>query len=153
MPRADFAFHHPFRVRWSETDAQGVVFNARYLDYADIAITEYYRQVGLRDEYIDGSIEFHVRKAEVIFELPIMPDEMIEVMARTTRIGNSSMTQQVEIHGVRDTDGDGGADDLRASVELVYVHVDLETHRPLELPENLKEKFTAFDARAKEKQS
>ena len=49
MPKADFAFHHRFRVRWSETDAQGVVFNARYLDYSDIAITEYWRAAKLRE--------------------------------------------------------------------------------------------------------
>ena len=46
MSRSDFAFSHRFRVRWSEVDPQAVVFNARYLDYADIAITEYYREVG-----------------------------------------------------------------------------------------------------------
>jgi len=149
MARKDFAFHYPFRVRWSETDAQGVVFNARYLDYADVAITEYYRKTGFRDEYVDGEIEFHVRKADVLFEAPIMPDEMIEVMARTTRLGNSSLTQLVEIHGVCDD----GADDLRATIELVYVHIDLETHRPIPLPLWLGEKFTTFDAKAQETQS
>ena len=46
MSRSDFSFTYQFRVRWSEVDPQAVVFNARYLDYADIAITEYYRAVG-----------------------------------------------------------------------------------------------------------
>jgi acyl-CoA thioesterase FadM len=54
MARGDFAFHHSFRVRWSETDAQGVVFNARYLDYADVAVTEYWRAVQFR-KYADGA--------------------------------------------------------------------------------------------------
>jgi len=142
MPRSDFAFHHRFRVRWSETDAQGVVFNARYLDYADVAITEYWRAVGFRELLEEEALEFHVRKAVVLFEAPIMPDEMIEVMARTTKIGNSSMTQLVEIHGMRKD----GRDDLRASIELVNVHVDLEAHRPMTLPDQVGKLFTDFDA-------
>ncbi len=142
MPLSNFTFRHQFRVRWSETDAQGVVFNARYLDYADVAITEYWRAAGLRELLGAQAFEFHVRKATVLFEAPIMPDEMIEVMARTLKIGNSSMTQLVEIHGVS---ADGG-DDLRASIELVSVHVDLETHRPMALPDRVGKLFTDFDA-------
>ena len=146
MSKTDFAFHHPFRVRWSETDAQGVVFNARYLDYADIAITEYWRAVGIRQRYPDDPFEFHVKKATVTWYAPIKPDEMIEVMARTLAIGRTSMTQFVEIHGANDS----GADDLRAEVELVSVHVDLATHRPVPLPAWVESEFSAFDAQVKE---
>jgi acyl-CoA thioester hydrolase len=144
MSRSDFAFHHRFRVRWSETDAQGVVFNARFLDYADVAITEYYRAVGLRTLYPEVPLEFHVKKATVLWSAPIKPDEMIEVMARTTACGRTSVTQYVEIHGVRED----GADDLRCGVELVSVHVDLATHTPAPLPEWLPTAFAAFDANA-----
>lgn len=139
MARSDFAFHHRFRVRWSETDAQGVVFNARYLDYADIAITEYWRAVGVREQQADDPLEFHVKRATVTWFAPIMPDEMIDVMARTVAIGNTSFTQFVEIHGAGETD------DLRAQVELVNVHVDLSTHRPMPLPTWLGPLFRRFD--------
>ena len=144
MARADFAFHHRFRVRYGEVDPQGVVFNARYLDFADIAITEYYRAVGFRDLYSDGALEFHVKRATVTWEAPVVADELIDVMARTTRSGTTSITQLVEIHGVNDDD----ADDLRAAIELVNVHVDLATHRPKPLPEWLAPAFAAFDATA-----
>lgn len=140
MARADFAFFERFRVRWSETDAQGVVFNARYLDYADIAITEYWRAVRIRENHPGTPLEFHVKRATVTWSAPIKPEEMIDVMARTTAIGRTSFTQFVEIHGA------GDADDLRAEVELVNVHVDLTTHRPLPLPEWLGPAFRAFDS-------
>ncbi len=145
MAKSDFAFHHQFRVRWSETDAQGVVFNARYLDYADIAITEYWRAAGIRLVDRAEPLEFHVKKATVIWFAPIMPDEMIEVMARTVKTGRTSMTQMVEIHGA-DAAGDN---DLRAEVELVSVYVDLDTHRPMVLPQWVPGLFAAFDARAR----
>ncbi len=35
-----------FRVRYNECDAQHVVFNARYGDYVDIAMTEFMRALG-----------------------------------------------------------------------------------------------------------
>ncbi|MEP7351277.1 MAG: thioesterase family protein [Sphingorhabdus sp.] len=145
MPKADFAFHHRIRVRWSETDAQGVVFNARYLDYADIAITEYWRAAKLRERAGDEPLEFHIKKATVTWFAPIMPDELIDVMARTLAMGRTSMTQQVEIHGSRDD----GTEDLRATVELVSVLVDLPTHRPRPLPEWIGPVFAEFDAAAR----
>jgi acyl-CoA thioester hydrolase len=139
MLLTDYVFRHSFRVRWSETDAQGVVFNARYLDYADIAITEYWRAVGLRALHPGEPLEFHVARATVNFRRVIKPDEMIIVTARTISTGRTSMTQQVAIFGV------GGDDDLRADIDLVSVHVDLATHRPTPLPDLVAATFAAFD--------
>lgn len=143
MSRSDFSFTYQFRVRWSEVDPQAVVFNARYLDYADIAITEYYRAVGFRAHHPDEPLEFHVKRAIVTWHKPIEADEMIDVMARTERSGTTSMTQLVEIHGANAE----SADDLRAEIELVNVHVDLATHRPIPLPDSLPLAFAAFDNR------
>jgi acyl-CoA thioester hydrolase len=144
MARCDFAFHHRLRVRWSETDAQGVVFNARYLDYADVAITEYWRAVKFLEKAKGTPLEFHIKKATITWFAPIKPDELIEVMARTLATGRTSMTQLVEIHGATDD----GSDDLRAIVDLVSVHVDLGEHRPIPLPDWVANTFAEFDRRA-----
>lgn len=92
----------------------------------------------------DQPLEFHVKKATVLWHAPIFPDEMIEVMCRTTKIGRTSITKLVEIHGFRED----GVEDLRAEVELVSVFVDLESHRPMVLPEWIKDVFLNFDAKA-----
>lgn len=140
-PSLAFPFAHQFRVRWSETDAQGVVFNARYLDYADIAVTEYWRAVNFRTP--DGPpFEFHVVRADVEFKKPIYPDELIEVRARTDRFGNTSMDMTIEIHGTN------APDDLRAVIREVHVHVDLSSHKPIPIPQMMKDRFAAFDAAA-----
>jgi acyl-CoA thioester hydrolase len=139
MLLSDFAFTHSFRVRWSETDAQGVVFNARYLDYADVAITEYWRRVGFREAHPEAPLEFHVARATVNFRKPITPDEMLRVAARATGFGRTSLTYEVAIFGAR------GDDDLRATVDLVYVHVDLATHCPTPFPDWLPAAFADVD--------
>jgi acyl-CoA hydrolase len=74
---------------------------------------------------------------------------MIEVMARTIATGRTSMTQFVEIHGLTED----GSDDLRATVDLVSVHVDLDVHRPIPLPDWVKGVFTVFDSQATNMQS
>lgn len=142
MPQTDFKHRHRFRVRYSEGDQQGVVFNARYLDYGDIAVTEYWRAVGFRFVGADA-MEFHVARAEVDYKKPIYPDEMIDLWTRTERLGNSSMTVLTEIHGANDE----GRDDLRAVIREVQVHVDLAEHRPMPIPDAVKDRFVAFDAR------
>ena len=139
MPLTDFKFCHRIRVRYGEVDQQGVVFNARYLDYGDIGVTEYWRAVGFRFTDADA-MEFHVARAEVDFKKPIYPDEQLAIWVRTERIGNSSMTVLIEVHGA---DGD----DLRAIIREVQVHVDLATHRPIAIPNAVKARFVEFDAR------
>ena len=56
MSREQFWFFHPFRVRYSEIDGQGVVFNAHYLTYFDTTITEYFRALGY-DQYADAKAD------------------------------------------------------------------------------------------------
>lgn len=138
MARVDFAHHTRIRVRWSEVDPQAVVFNARYLDYADVAVTEYWRAVRAAGLWNDEPVECHVAKAEVNFRKPIHADEELDLMARTSRFGNTSMTTLVEIHGA-------DAEDLRASIELVAVHIDLSDHRPRPLPDSVRAALTTFD--------
>lgn len=143
MTFAGFAFRYRFRVRWSEVDPQGVVFNARYLDYGDLGITEYWRAVNFRGEGGAGAMDFHVAHAEVDYRKPIKPDELIDIWCRTERFGNSSMTVLMELHGA----GTNG-NDRRAEIREVQVFVDLETHTPRPIPEAVKGCFAAFDAQA-----
>ena len=122
-------FTHRFRVRYAEVDPQSVVFNSRYLEYADLLITEPWRARGVHFAG-DDSLEFHVVRAEVDFRSPIRVDEWVEGRAWTDRVGTSSVTTRIELHG---TDDDA-EQDLRASIVLVHVHVDLASGQPMPIP-------------------
>lgn len=137
MARADFRFAHSFRVRYSEVDPQAVVFNSRYLEYADFAVVEYWRAVGIKTG-TGGWPEFHVGRATVTYRKPIRLDEMIDALARIERFGTASMTTRIELHGA-------DAEDLRAEIELVYVCVDLETGKSQPIPDAFRAKFVAYD--------
>lgn len=130
-------FRHRFRVRYAELDPQSVVFNSRYLEYADLMLTEYWREIGLH--YTDSdALEFHAVKAIVEFRKPIRADEMIEGRMWTEKVGNSSVTTKLELHGTED-----GGDDLRATIELVHVHVDLGSGSPQPIPAEARARLLA----------
>lgn len=125
-------FSHTFRVRYAEVDPQSVVFNSRYLEYADVLVTEFFRDA--RSRGMPADVEFHVRKAEVDYIAPIRLDELIEGRMTIEGIGNSSMKQLITLHGAED-------DSLRAEIRLLAVHVDLPKGRPTPVPNSVRQAF------------
>jgi acyl-CoA thioester hydrolase len=144
MARADFRFAWAKRVHYPEIDAQAVVYNSRYLEYFDIALTEYWRAVGLYDHTpVAGGLEFHLARALVEYKAPIGLDEQILICCRTARIGNSSMTVALEIHGLNSA----GGEDLRATGETVQVHVAEARGAPATIPDWIVDLFEAYEGR------
>jgi acyl-CoA thioester hydrolase len=134
MSREQFWFFHPFRVRYSEIDGQGVVFNAHYLTWFDTTITEYFRALGY-DQYADAQktgIDFHIVKSLIEYKAPIRFDWEIEVGARVARIGNSSLSFELAIFP-------RGGDDALATGEIVWVYTSQQTHRPHPIPGSMRE--------------
>ena len=131
--REEFWFHFPFRVRYSEVDAQSVVFNAHYLTYFDTAITEYFRALGYDylGEVARSGIDFHTVKSLVEYKAPIRFDEDIDVCVRVARIGRSSIVLVLAIFAK-------GSDELRATGEIVWVATDQKTHQSVAVTEELR---------------
>jgi acyl-CoA thioester hydrolase len=134
MSRDRFWFFHPFRVRYSEIDGQGVVFNAHYLTYFDTTITEYFRALGY-DQFADAKasgVDFHVVKSVIEYKAPILFDQELDVAARVVRIGNSSLVLELGIFA-------RAADDLFATGEIVWVNTDQKTHRPVAIAQPIRD--------------
>ena len=96
---ADFRHRMPLRVRWAEVDKQGVVFNAHYLLYCDVCVTEYWRAAGVRypDDFAAQGSDLFVRKSTVEYFSAAYYDDELEVCGRIARLGSSSMRFVVEI--------------------------------------------------------
>jgi acyl-CoA thioester hydrolase len=137
LMREEFWFHFPFRVRYSEVDAQAVVFNAHYLTYFDTAITEYFRALGYDylGEVARTGIDFHTVKTVVEYKAPIRFDEDIEVCVRVARIGRSSINLALAIFA---KGSEKGAEDLRATGEVIWVATDQKAHKPVAVAEDLR---------------
>jgi acyl-CoA thioester hydrolase len=133
MSREQFWFFHPLRVRYSETDRQGVVHNAHYLMYFDTTITEYFRALGY-DQQADAEqtgVDFHVVKSLIEYKASVRFDQEIDVGARVARIGNSSLVFELAIF-LKD-----GMDALVIG-EIVWVYTSQQTHRPVTIPKSIR---------------
>ena len=100
MSRNIFNFSYSFRVRYSEVDAQGIVFNAHYLTYFDTAMTEYLRHIEYDyvKEVKERNEDFHTVKTLVEYKSPIHFDQIIDVCLKVKKIGTSSLTFYIEVH-------------------------------------------------------
>jgi acyl-CoA thioester hydrolase len=132
--RTEFPFFFPFRVRYSEIDGQGIVFNAHYLTFFDTTITEFMRWLGYdyAGEVKRTGLDFHTVKTLVEYKAPIHFDEEIEIGITAARIGRSSLTFAFGIFGK-------GGDDLRATGEVVWVFTDQKTHQTVPVPDTLRD--------------
>ncbi|TRO95904.1 acyl-CoA thioesterase [Glycocaulis profundi] len=139
--RGDFAFFHPMRVRWGETDPQAIVFNANYFLYFDVAATEYWRAAGidLAADMARHEVETFAVSAHADFFAPARFDDLIEVGVRLDRIGRSSMDFVLGIFR--------GEQPLTAG-RLVYVWTTAGADpRPVPPPEDLVARMRALEAR------
>src|SRR4026209_2789972 len=99
MARQEFRFSYGLRVRWAEVDMQGIVFNGHYLTYFDVAITEYWRALGLPypQTTADTGGELYTVRASVEYHAPARYDDELELCVRCARIGRSSLAFVLQI--------------------------------------------------------
>ena len=85
-------FVHELRVRYAECDAQGVVFNAHYLAFTDIGMTELWRVAfGSYDAMLEKGFDIVVADAQLRFLGPARFDDLLTVEVEVARLGNTSI--------------------------------------------------------------
>ena len=95
-------FVHALRVRYNECDPQGVVFNANYLTYIDLTMTELWRELGGYQAMVDAGVDMVVAEARVRYRAPLRFDDEFEVHATIATLDEDSMTTALTL--VRDGD-------------------------------------------------
>lgn len=136
MAEARHALVHPLRVRWAEADMQGVVFNAHYLAWFDIGITEYLRALFAGDAQLLAQTfdRLFVVKSTLEYRESARFDDLVEVCARCLQIGRTSLEVGFEIRR---------KDRTLVSGSNVYVYtVDA---RPAPVPDELRLRIARFE--------
>jgi acyl-CoA thioester hydrolase len=86
-------FVHRLRVRYSECDAQGVVFNGQYLFLYDVAFTELFREaIGPYDEMVSGGADLVVAEAHLRYLAGARFDDELDIELPIVKLGTTSMT-------------------------------------------------------------
>jgi acyl-CoA thioester hydrolase len=140
MARQEFSFFHTLRVRWSEVDLQAIVFNGHYLNYFDVAFTEYWRETGLPDVIAqsEAGLEIFARKASVEYHAPARFDDVLDIGVRCADIGRSLMRFVLEIYR---------GEDQMVSGEMTYVYADSRVRKSEAVPEKWRDRLHAIEKR------
>lgn len=136
-----FKFKETIRVRFAETDAQGVVWNGNYLTYFDVAMTEYLRAMGLAyQEVVGESLEFVLARFEIDYKAPASFDDHVEIYTGVSRIGNASIAFGFEMFN-----GDNGL--LLTQGQAVYVVLDRRTGATTRVPDRFRQLAGKFEGK------
>jgi acyl-CoA thioester hydrolase len=120
-------FVHELRVRYGECDPQGIVFNANYLLYFDVAFTELWRAaLGSWQEMLEHGVDAVVAEANIQFRAPARYDEELQLHAQVLRLGQTAITTEIDVMR---------GDDLLVQGVLRHVCVATDTWRKTDLPE------------------
>lgn len=139
--KSDFRFHHDIRVRFADTDLQAIVFNSNYLTYYDVAWTEYFRAVGFEwKDLLALGVDTVLARTTMEFKSPGRFDDMLEVCARVSKIGTTSLTFEFEIYVE-------GEERLIGSATSLYVCVDPKSLKSTLVPDVLRSRIEEFEGK------
>jgi acyl-CoA thioester hydrolase len=129
-------FVHTFRVRYHECDAQGIVFNANWLSYFDVTLTEWFREMfGSYGALVESGSDVVLAETTLTFHGPARFDDALSVSVGVERLGTTSM---VALFTAR---RDGEA---LVQGRTVYVFVDPGSMGKREIPRDVRARLGAY---------
>ena len=128
-------FRHTLRVRYNECDPQGVVFNANYLTYFDLTMTELWRELGGYQAMVESGTDLVVAEAKVRYRQPLRFDEEFDAVIAIEDLGDTSMTVSIEL----ERDGEAVTEGT-----LRYVVIDPRAGSKMPIPDSLRESLAQF---------
>lgn len=135
----DWPVTYSRKVRYSDTDAQGIVFNANFATYFDDTVTDLYELIGYRW----GEVEIVLGRLEIDYRSPGRFGETLVTGARVERVGKTSMTLRLVTWEER-------TGRVVAEASQIQVTVSGEDFRPVPVPDDLVEAIVSvqgpFDA-------
>lgn len=128
-------FVYLLRVRYSECDAQQVVFNAKYVEYIDVALFEYFRSLwGDYKHFLEKGFDTQVVNVNVSWKAPAVYDDVIAMSIRLKKIGNTSFSFDIDFSNHK-------TKQQLASGEVTYVLVSAKEHNKTTIPAEMREKL------------
>jgi acyl-CoA thioester hydrolase len=129
-------FSHAFRVRYSECDPQGIVFNANYVAYFDHGFTELWREAfGSYAVMEERGIDMVVAELNVEFQAPARFDELVTLGIGIEDLGTTSMTSRLRLQ--RD-------EELLVEGRMRHVVVDAKSWQKTAIPDWLRQGLAPY---------
>lgn len=125
-------FHHPLRVRYADTDAQGHVYFANYLTYADEGLSAWMRHLGWgSDRTAREGVDFVFAEARSQYRARAFFEDLLHVHVGVERLGRTSLVSRFVVHRPSD-------DTVLAEGHLVQVCLAMPAREKAPLPAALR---------------
>ena len=129
-------FVHTLRVRYHECDAQGIVFNANWLSYFDVTLTEWFRAMfGSYGALVEAGSDVVLAETTVRYRGSARFDDELAIGAEVERIGNTSMV--VAFTARR-------GEEVLVVGRTVYVWVDAKTLGKQQIPAEIRDTLAPY---------
>jgi YbgC/YbaW family acyl-CoA thioester hydrolase len=116
------------KIRFSDADTQGIVFNPNYALYVADTITDFFDAIGVSWEtFVANGYHLVLAKSEIEYRSPARLGETLVTGARIGRVGTSSLTFELQCW-------DEQSGRIVADARLAQIVVDEATLRPKPVP-------------------
>ena len=137
---SDFRFGTDLRVRFAETDAQGVAHNSNYLVWFEIARIAYLEEfAGGYPALRETGLESFVLEANVRYRLPAHFDDRLTIHTRVGELRGARFRFDYEVRR---------GDELIADGWTSHACIDAATLRPTRIPQSLAEAIARAESAA-----
>lgn len=125
--RMDF----PIRVYYEDTDAGGVVYHSKYLNFFERARTEFLRQQDFsQQELFSQSLAFVVKRIEIDYKLPARLDDLLNVETTLSELKKATLIFKQRLW----KDGD-----CLSEANVTVACVDLIKMKPVAIPDDIRQ--------------
>ncbi|WP_226005619.1 acyl-CoA thioesterase [Natrinema salinisoli] len=126
------------RVRFAETDQQGIVFYGEYFTFQDEAVSAFLRAVDYGyDRMVEDGWQIHVVNTELNYRTGAEFEDVVVNELRVSDIGSASLEYEYRAKRKRD-------DEILAEGTVTQVAVDLETEEPTRIPDEFRDAVASF---------
>lgn len=127
------------KIRYSDCDPQGIVFNGNYARYWDDALTDWFEEAGFGGPELGGNgADVVAARLEIDFKASATMGDVLTTSLEIERFGTTSMTVAFV------TDRSDGT--VVAEGREILVFVDPDGFRPTAIPEPVRSGLTAESA-------
>ena len=132
-------FIYPVRVYFSDTDAGGVVYHSRYIDFAEHARSEFMRSLGGSQQKMieESGTAFVIRSVTAEYIQPARLDDFLTVRTEVVKCANIIVIfrQRVMLN-----------DQLLCDLHVKAGYISLKSGRPVPMPKEWKTMISAMVA-------
>jgi acyl-CoA thioester hydrolase len=123
------------KIRYSDCDPQGIVFNGNYARYWDDAVTDWFDDAGLGGADLGGTgVDVVAARIEMDFRAPAYHGDTLQTDLAVERYGSTSLTVGFTTRRMSD-------ETVVAEGREVIVFVDPDGFRPTPVPDTVKERL------------